>query len=108
MRIVVDFQAAQTGSRYRGIGRYSTELVRTIAQLARGDEVILVLNGAFPATIEPIRAQFEGVLPQRNIRVWYAPEPLGGAASGNSALREVAQIIREFFLWSRRARSAHR
>lgn len=30
MRIAIDFQGAQTGSRFRGIGRYSTELVKAL------------------------------------------------------------------------------
>ena len=100
MRIVVDFQAAQTGSRFRGIGRYSTELVRAIAKLAQHDEVILALNGAFPDTIEPIRAKFDGLIPQRNIRVWHAPDTGGASVGGNKAMREIAQIIREFYLRS--------
>lgn len=100
MRIVVDFQAAQTGSRFRGIGRYSTELVRAIAKLAQHDEVILALNGAFPETIEPIRAEFDGLIPHRNIRVWHAPETGGASVGDNKALREIARIIREFYLRS--------
>ena len=98
MRIVIDMQGAQTESRFRGIGRYTLGFARTIAQNRGEHEVILALNGLFPETIEPIRAAFDGMLPQENIKVWYAPGPVREAQSGNDARREVAELIREAFL----------
>jgi glycosyltransferase involved in cell wall biosynthesis len=100
MRIVVDFQAAQTGSRYRGIGHYSTELLKALIRSRPEDEFILALNGLLADTVEPIRAEFDGLLPQRNIRVWQTPGPIEhfGPEPGN--LREVGEAMREFFLRS--------
>jgi glycosyltransferase involved in cell wall biosynthesis len=67
----------------------------------RGDhEIILALNGLFPDTIEPIRAAFDSLLPQENIRVWYVPGPVRDLESANEGRREVAEIIREAFLAS--------
>ena len=69
MRIVIDLQGAQTGgSRNRGIGRYSVSLAKAIVRSRGGHEVILALSGLFPETIEPIRADFDGLLPQKNIK----------------------------------------
>jgi glycosyltransferase involved in cell wall biosynthesis/ADP-heptose:LPS heptosyltransferase len=100
MRIAIDFQGAQTGSRFRGIGHYSTEIVKALIQLGRGHEIYLVLNGAFAETIEPIRAAFDGLLPQSHIRVWYGPEEIEGFDAASGDLREVAQIMREFAIRS--------
>jgi glycosyltransferase involved in cell wall biosynthesis/ADP-heptose:LPS heptosyltransferase len=100
MRIAIDFQGAQTGSRFRGIGHYSTELVRAMIQEGKEHEFYLVLNGAFADTIEPIRAAFDGLLPQANIRVWYSPEAIEDFHDHSSNLREVAQIMREYFIRS--------
>jgi glycosyltransferase involved in cell wall biosynthesis/ADP-heptose:LPS heptosyltransferase len=100
MRIIIDFQGAQTGSRYRGIGHYSTEFVKSIIRRCPQDEFFLVLNGLIPEPIELIRAEFEDYLPQQNIRVWYTPGPIEhfGDSAGN--LRETAEAMREFFLRS--------
>lgn len=98
MRIVIDMQGAQTESRFRGIGRYTLGFARSIAQSRGEHEVILALSGLFPETIEPIRAAFDGVLPQENIKVWYAPGPVREGQPGNDARRKVAELIREAFL----------
>lgn len=100
MRIVIDMQGAQTESRFRGIGRYSLSFAQAVARNRGTHEVILALSGMFPATIEPIRAAFDGLLPQENIRVWCAPGPLQEASPGNDARRGVAEQIREAFLAS--------
>src|SRR5262245_46199581 len=100
MRIVIDMQGAQTESRFRGIGRYTMSFSQAIARLRGEHEIILALNGLFPDTIEPIRAAFGGLLPQENIRVWYAPGPVRECEPGNESRREVAEQIREAFLAS--------
>lgn len=100
MRIVIDLQGAQTDSRFRGIGRYTMSLTQAIVRNKGEHEIILALSGLFPDTIEPIRAAFDGVLPQENIRVWYAPGPVREEHPGNDSRRETAELIREAFLAS--------
>lgn len=100
MRIVIDMQGAQTESRFRGIGRYTTSFAQAVVRNRGEHEVILALNGLFPETIEPVRAAFDGLLPQENIRVWQAPGPVKEEDPGNDARREVAELIREAFLAS--------
>jgi glycosyltransferase involved in cell wall biosynthesis len=100
MRIVIDMQGAQTESRFRGIGRYTLSFVKAIVRNCGEHEVFLALSGLFPDTIEPMRAEFSGLLSQENIRVWYAPGPVKEAESGNETSRLVAELIREAFLIS--------
>ncbi|MGO8975686.1 MAG: glycosyltransferase, partial [Steroidobacteraceae bacterium] len=99
MRIVLDLQGAQTASRFRGIGRYTQSLAKAIVANRADHEVLLVLSGLFPDTIEPIRAAFDLLLPQDNIRVWFAPGPVG-VDTGNALRRQIAERIREAFLAS--------
>ncbi len=100
MRIVIDLQGAQTESRFRGIGRYSLSLAKAIVRNRGDHEVVIALSGLFPETIEPIRNEFDGLLAQENIRVWYALGPVKECEAGNEWRREAAELIREAFLAS--------
>jgi glycosyltransferase involved in cell wall biosynthesis len=98
MRMVIDMQGAQSESRFRGIGRYTLSLALAIARNRGEHEIILALSGLFPERIEPIRAAFDGLLPQENIRVWHAQGPVRECEPANRWRREVAERIREAFL----------
>ncbi len=98
MRIVIDLQGAQAASRSRGIGRYSLCLALAMARQRGDNEVMLALNGLFPETIEPIRAAFDSLLPQDNIRVWHTPGPIAYLGPHNTGRRAAAELVREAFL----------
>jgi glycosyltransferase involved in cell wall biosynthesis len=100
MRIVIDMQGAQTSSRFRGIGRYTLSFAQAVVRNRGEHEVILVLSGLFPDTIEPIRTAFDGLMSQDSIRVWHVPGPVRDCEYGNNARRQVAEVIREAFLAS--------
>jgi glycosyltransferase involved in cell wall biosynthesis len=98
MRIIIDLQGAQTESRFGEIGRHSLSLAQAIARNRGGHEVIVVLNGLLTGTVEPVRAAFDGLLPQGSIRVWYAPGPVRESQGGNRPRRDAAERIREAFI----------
>ncbi len=100
MRIVIDMQGAQTESRFRGIGRYTLALARAIVRNKGKHEVILALSGRLPETIGPIRAAFDGLLPQENILIWHAPGPVMELDPGNNTRYALAELLREAFLLS--------
>jgi glycosyltransferase involved in cell wall biosynthesis len=99
MRIVIDLQGAQTPfSRNRGVGRYTIELVKAMALNSMGHEIILALNGAFPDTIEAIRAEFDGILPQGNLKVWQQFFDTSAINIKNNWRSKSGKILREDFL----------
>lgn len=100
MRIVIDLQGAQGESRHRGIGRYTLSLAQAMIRNRGNHEVIIALNGMFADTIEPIRAAFDGLLPQENIRIWNATSPVSPLDPENDWRRHCAELIREAFLTS--------
>lgn len=101
MRIVIDMQGAQSsGSRNRGIGRYTQSLVKAIVSERGQHEVFIVLNGIFPDSIGPIRALLDGLLPIENIRLWEAPAPVASVDNANTWRRRTAELVREAFLAS--------
>ncbi|GAA0574240.1 glycosyltransferase [Caenispirillum bisanense] len=96
-------QGAQGASRDRGIGRYSLQFAQALARKDKGHEIFIALNAAFADTIEPIRAAFEGLLPQERIVVWEAPGPVAGMDPANTQRRHAAERVREAFLASLRS-----
>lgn len=101
MRIVIDMQGAQsTGSRNRGVGRYTLAIVKGLVRNRREHEIILAINGSFSETIEPIRDDFLELLPPENIRVWYAATPVSHFGEANSWRRHAAELGFESFLCS--------
>lgn len=100
MRIVIDMQGAQAEHRFDRAGRSALSLATAIARQGGTHEVILALNGLFPGTVEPIRAAFGELLPQAQIRVWYAAGPLAARDAGNEGRRAFAESVREAFLAS--------
>ncbi len=100
MRIVIDLQGAQSNSRFRGIGRYSTSLAKGIIRNAKGHEVYILLNGMLDDTLEGLREEFRALLPQSHILVWQAWGPVSFVSLDSDFRRESAEIIRESFLAS--------
>lgn len=99
MRIVIDMQGAQsTGSRHRGIGRYTMALVQEIVRNRGDHEVILAVNGYFSDSIEPIRTAFDKLLPLENIQVWNTVTPTAKAETDNDWRRHAGELLREAFL----------
>ena len=108
MRIVIDMQGAQsTGSRNRGIGRYTQSLAQAIAANRGSHEVFIALNGVFAESIGPIRAAFEGILPSENIRVWNIPGPASSVDVKHTWRRKTGELVREAFLASLRPDVVH-
>lgn len=100
MRIVIDLQGAQSESRFRGIGRYSLSLTQAILRHRGEHEVLVALNGLFPETIESLRTALDGLLPQEDIRVWYAPGPVRACVEANRERAQISELMRESFLAS--------
>ena len=100
MRIVIDMQGAQTDSRFRGIGRYTLSLVQALARNKAQHDIVLVLNGRFEHTIDPLRKAFKDILQPEKIVVWAAPGPMGSHVPQNQGRHELAVILRESFMAS--------
>lgn len=88
-------QGVQSGSRSRGIGRYTLALTNALIRTNSCNEIILLFNGLFPDSIEWARSYFAGKLPQENIRVWTTTGPVDYFNDRNSLNRKVSELIRE-------------
>jgi glycosyltransferase involved in cell wall biosynthesis len=100
LRLVIDMQGAQTESRFRGIGRYTTSFIKALIRQCSDHEIVLALNGTLDQSITDIRREFENLLPIENIRVWFAPPGFAEINEGSQTRREIAETVRESFLAS--------
>jgi glycosyltransferase involved in cell wall biosynthesis len=98
LRILIDLQGAQNGSRHRGIGRYSLALARGIARNAGEHRVFILLNANFPDTIADIIAAFSGILAADRFLIFTTPGPVDELRSENLWRRLTAEILREYVI----------
>jgi glycosyltransferase involved in cell wall biosynthesis len=98
MRIVIDLQPCQSGSRYRGVGRYSMSLTKAIARQAGDHEIWIVFSDRFPDAIPYIRMELDGLVPRERIVTFSVPGPTAEENSGNRWRARSAELLREHFL----------
>lgn len=108
MRLLLDLQACQTsGSRFRGIGRYSMALAKAMIRRAEAHDVWVTLNGAFPDSIDTIRAELRDLLPADRIRIWGVPGTVAAGDPTQVWQRHAAEVLRETYLHDLRPDLVH-
>jgi len=96
MRILIDLQACQsTGSRHRGIGRYSLALAQAMASNAGKHEVHLLLNSLFADSLEPVRQAFAHLIAPQHIHYWKSPGPVSELDHRNRWRTRAGELVRE-------------
>jgi glycosyltransferase involved in cell wall biosynthesis len=108
MKLVIDLQACQTsGSRDRGIGRYSFALADAMLRGARGHHVRIALNWSFPDTVDYLTDHFSSLIPRENILVWGGMHATAEADPANSGRRLAAERVKAAFFHSLAADAIH-
>jgi glycosyltransferase involved in cell wall biosynthesis len=102
MRIVVDLQGCQNGSRLRGIGRYALAITKALLEVGAEHEIWIALTDRFPGAIAPIRRELAGLIPRERIVVFHLPENVHGADTSAAWRSRAAEALREHFLASLR------
>lgn len=97
MRIVMDLQSCQSGSRLGGIGRYSIELAKAMARQGGKHDFWIVLNSLLPHAIAETRHAFSDLIPQDRIRVFETPPGIAELTNNKAKVR-AAELIREQYL----------
>jgi glycosyltransferase involved in cell wall biosynthesis len=94
MRIAIDMQGALTdGSRRRGIGRYTSQLIEAVAQEGAHYDLRLMLNGNFQQACNETERQFRGRLPKQALSLYNTPVSEGYHAPATSPQRRIADSI---------------
>lgn len=97
MRVVLDFQACQSASRYRGIGRGSRSLQLAMANLllARGHEVICLFNTALHDGLEELRSDILRHAPGVRLASFSTPLPCAACAPENAWRQMASRMLFE-------------
>ncbi|WP_052420885.1 glycosyltransferase [Paraburkholderia ferrariae] len=98
MRIVIDLQSCQNGSRHRGIGRYAMSLAKAMIRAGAGHEFLIFLTDRFPQTIESIRKELDGYVSQDAILVCSLFEGTTAADPNNAWRNRAAEVLRSAFI----------
>jgi len=100
MKILIDLQSCQSGSRFGGIGRYSLALAKAMMRNGPSHDFYVLLNKALPFENE-VRAELVDLVSQRKIVAIDLPS---GIAENKTALVDqvgltrMAELIREKFI----------
>lgn len=102
MRVLVDMQGAQTPfSKHRGVGRYTRELIKAMAEVrGDGNQLLVAMNGAFPDSIGELRTILEPLIGNDNIHVWQQFFDTIAIDPHNAARVQAGKRLREVFLAS--------
>ena len=98
LKIILDLQACQCVSRYRGIGRYSLAFAQALVAAAPHHDVHVMLNGMFPESLDDLTQTFSALLDRDRILTWTGEGPTAECDPANRARREHAERSREEFL----------
>jgi glycosyltransferase involved in cell wall biosynthesis len=101
MRILIDLQSCQSGSRNAGIGRYSMQLAKAMAVAAatRQHEVSLLLSSLMPSSIADVRYAFSDLVPADRIHVFGVPAAIPHQGAKKARIR-ASEVVREDFIKS--------
>ena len=97
MLIAIDLQGLQSESRFRGIGRYSRAITKSLIKLAKekDHDVILIGNGGFP--VRDLVDEFSPIVGRNSIKFWLPPGPCAFEQIDNHKNNYNAKVIREAF-----------
>lgn len=98
MKIVLDLQALQSASMYRGIGRYSNSFAKALLRNAGSHEIFILLNHYFLKSIGEIKSEFLNIIDPDNFIVWESPTPTIAAAKNNYWRRKAAEYLQDYYL----------
>lgn len=100
MRVILDLQACQSGSRLRGIGRSAMSLAQELTPLLieRKHEVIIALSHAFQAEGEQIKSAFARQFPELKYYEFSVLSPCAAMDKNNLWRQMASRILREHAL----------
>ncbi|WP_296824444.1 glycosyltransferase, partial [Sulfurovum sp.] len=100
MRIVIDMQGAQTGSRFRGIGRYTLSLVEGILKNSHQHEIILLLFSYRQEVYNDILKLYKDFIDENNVKICWVAQNISESNTSNKWSQKTSEAIREYYIYN--------
>lgn len=100
MKIVLDLQPLQTGSRYRGIGRYTLNITKSLAKCASVNTTIIGILNQHLGHIREVRSELSGYIDGKNIKVFDIVSPVLYEDENNSVNIASSELLLDDFVRS--------
>jgi glycosyltransferase involved in cell wall biosynthesis len=97
MRIVIDLQSCQSGSRHGGIGRYSMNLLQAMVRNANAHDLHIVLSENMLTGVPEIYANLNSI-PKSNIHYFPVMGHVAESTPENTFSARATELIRENFI----------
>lgn len=97
-RILVDMQVCQNESRYRGVGRYTVSLVKSLLKLGADCEFHFLFNGYYAHLVPSICSELDHDIPHAQIHVIDFVNPNGISDINNAWRYETSKLLLETYL----------
>lgn len=99
MRIIIDMQACQNDSRFRGIGRYSTGIITAFLKQAQPKhECILLFNALFEDNISQLLSLYSQYVDAKNLHIWHGLGPTEARNTNNQDNKKISVLLREKYI----------
>lgn len=98
MKILVDLQPCQSGSRLGGIGRYSWNLFAAMTRNAGTHDLHVLLNGLMREGHSDLHTSLLKLIPPQNIHIFKALDSVSETGVKNNFLTKASEVIRERFI----------
>jgi len=95
VRLLVDLQGMQNGSRDRGIGRYVASIIREIAKLTPPEDLRVIVSDLFPDTIDDVLCRCDGTVTRDQVVVFHGVGPTAEMQRENAWRRHASQLLYE-------------
>lgn len=96
MRILIDLQAYQSGSRERGIGRYALEMTKALLVGPGRHEYRVIVNGAMPQSIQELQSALAHILSRDSFLTFFPTGRTSAADKENAWRLRASQIARKY------------
>ncbi|MCQ2736906.1 MAG: glycosyltransferase, partial [bacterium] len=105
MKVLLDLQPLMTGSRFRGIGRYTLNHAKSFIKQNNNDEIFLLINDSCSGSLEFVRNEFSEFVSDDHIVICRYPlsvfdSDIEWLKAGAAGAFELFQLIREAFISS--------
>lgn len=100
MKIILDLQPLQTGSRYRGIGRYTLNITKSLAKCASENITIIGILNRHLGHIKEIRGDLSGHIDGENIKIFNILPPVLYEDSDNTINIASSELLLDDFVSS--------